>query len=146
MRWCLSFAVLGALLAAGPANAKKVRYASGPKPAVDTVLSVAEPELEPIVRARGPRVPLTNLQLVTRVANMSYQKALAIAQRLAQGEPDRADYQRDLWISLWRVGGPYNLGRALHVLESLQQTGRMLPGDEPDLIRLREMVKAHGQG
>jgi len=79
MRWCLSFALLGALLCAGPANAKKVRYASGPKPAVDTVLSVAEPELEPIVRARGPRVPLTNLQLVTRVANMSYQKALANA-------------------------------------------------------------------
>jgi hypothetical protein len=79
MRGCLGFALLGALLSAGPADAKKVRYASGPKPAVDTVLSVAEPELEPIVRARGPRVPLTNLQLVTRVANVSYQKALASA-------------------------------------------------------------------
>lgn len=79
MRGCLSFALLGVLLSAGPADAKKVRYASGPKPAVDTVLSVAEPELEPIVRARGPRVPLTNLQLVTRVANVSYQKALASA-------------------------------------------------------------------
>ncbi len=79
MRWCLSLALLGALLSAGPADAKKIRYASGPKPAVDTVLSVAEPELEPIVRARGPRVPLTNLQLVTRVANLSIQKALASA-------------------------------------------------------------------
>jgi len=79
MRWCLGLALLGALASAGPAEAKKIRYASGPKPAVDTVLSVAEPELEPIVRARGPRVPLTNLQLVTRVANMSFQKALASA-------------------------------------------------------------------
>jgi hypothetical protein len=43
------------------------------------VLSVAEPELEPIVRARGPKVPLTNLQLVQRVANVSVQKALATA-------------------------------------------------------------------
>jgi hypothetical protein len=60
----------------GPAEAKKIRYASGPSPKVDTVLSVAEPSLEPIVRARGPRVPLTNLQLVTRVANVSFQQAL----------------------------------------------------------------------
>jgi hypothetical protein len=79
MRWCLSLALLGALVSAGSADAKKIRYASGPKPAVDTVLSVAETELEPIVRARGPRVPLTNLQLLTRVANLSYQKALAAA-------------------------------------------------------------------
>ncbi len=79
MRPWLTPAVLVALLAAGPAEAKKIRYASGPKPAVDTVLSVAEPELEPIVRARGPRVPLTNLQLVTRVANVSFQRALASA-------------------------------------------------------------------
>jgi hypothetical protein len=79
MRWCLGLALLGALLSAGPADAKKIRYASGPKPAVDTVLSVAESELEPIVRSRGPRVPLTNLQMVTRVANLSYQRALASA-------------------------------------------------------------------
>jgi hypothetical protein len=79
MRSCLTLALLGALMSAGPADAKKVRYASGPKPAVDTVLSSAEPELVPIVRARGPRVPLTNLQLVSRVANTSFQKALASA-------------------------------------------------------------------
>lgn len=79
MRSCLSLVLLGVLLSAAPADAKKVRYASGPKPAVDTVLSVAEPELEPIVRARGPRVPLTNLQLVTRVANVAFQKSLASA-------------------------------------------------------------------
>ncbi len=77
MRTCLPLVLLGAILAAGPAEAKKIRYASGPKPSVDTVLAVAESELEPIVRARGPKVPLTNLQLVTRVANLSYQKALA---------------------------------------------------------------------
>ena len=79
MRWCLSLALLGLLWSAGPADAKKIRYASGPAPKVDTVLAVAETELEPIVRARGPRVPLTNLQLVTRVANLSFQKALASA-------------------------------------------------------------------
>jgi hypothetical protein len=79
MRPWLTLALLGALLAAGSAEAKKIRYASGPKPAVDTVLSVAESQLEPIVRARGPRVALTNLQLVTTVANVSFQRALATA-------------------------------------------------------------------
>ena len=72
-------AVLAVLWATGSADAKKIRYASGPAPRADTVLSVAEPSLEPIVRARGPRVPLTNLQLVTRVANVSFQRALANA-------------------------------------------------------------------
>ncbi|HKQ58271.1 MAG TPA: hypothetical protein VJY35_10430 [Candidatus Eisenbacteria bacterium] len=71
--------LLGAALASGSAGAATKRYASGPKPQPDTVLSVAEPELVPIVRARGPRVPLTNLQLVSRVANTSYQRALANA-------------------------------------------------------------------
>jgi hypothetical protein len=79
MRPWFTLALLVGLLAAGSAEAKKIRYASGPKPVVDTVLSVAEPELDPIVRARGPRVALTNLQLVTRVANVSIQRALASA-------------------------------------------------------------------
>ena len=80
MRPWLTVAVLGALLVAGSAEAKKVRYASGPAAKVDTMLSVAEIEpLEPIVRARGPRVALTNLQLVTTVANVSFQRALASA-------------------------------------------------------------------
>jgi hypothetical protein len=79
MRPWPTLVLLVAVLAAGSAEAKKIRYASGPKPVADTVLSVAEPELEPIVRARGPRVPLTNLQLVTTVANVSYQRALATA-------------------------------------------------------------------
>jgi hypothetical protein len=79
MRWCLGLVVLAGLVCVAPAHAKKVRYASGPSPKVDTVLSVAEPELEPIVRARGPKVPLTNLEMITRVANVSFQKALAAA-------------------------------------------------------------------
>lgn len=79
MRSWFCLVLVGVVLGALPAHAKKIRYASGPQPKVDTVLSVAEPELEPIVRARGPRVPLTNLQLVSRVANVSFQKALASA-------------------------------------------------------------------
>ena len=79
MRWSVRLALLGTLLFVGTADAKKVRSARGPKPTPDTVLSVAEPELDPIVRAKGPRVPLTNLQLVTRVANMAYNKTLASA-------------------------------------------------------------------
>jgi len=79
MRSGFRLPLLALLVVAAPAEAKTIRYASGPAPKVDTVLSVAEPELEPIVRARGPKVPLTNLQLVTRVANVAIQKALASA-------------------------------------------------------------------
>lgn len=78
IRVCLALGAL-AVLAATPVEAKKVRYASGPKPATDTLLSVAEPTMEPVVRARGPRVAPTNLQLVSLVANTSFARALATA-------------------------------------------------------------------
>jgi hypothetical protein len=65
-----------AALATAPAEAKKFRYAAGPKPATDTLLSVGQLELEP-VRERGPRVPPTNLQLVSLVANQAIARAMA---------------------------------------------------------------------
>jgi hypothetical protein len=70
----------GLLLAlAGPAASETFRYDSGPPPGVDTTLSVATSELEPIVRARGPKVPLTNLQLVTLVAKTAFDRGLTSA-------------------------------------------------------------------
>jgi hypothetical protein len=64
------------LLLPQAAEAKKFRYAAGPRVPEDTVLSVAQPELDPIVRKRGPRVPLTNLQLTSMVANTAFDSAL----------------------------------------------------------------------
>ncbi len=70
-------AVLVLLISLAPAaHAKKFRYASGPKPAADTVLSVADVEVTPVVRARGPRVAATNLQLATLVANTAVERAM----------------------------------------------------------------------
>ena len=60
----LATALLGAA-----AEAKKFRYASGPKPAADTALAVVNNYLEPVVRPRGPRVPYTNLQVAEFVAD-----------------------------------------------------------------------------
>jgi hypothetical protein len=75
-------------------------------------------------------------------ARRSYLQSLAIRERLARAEPDRAGYQRALWVSLWRVG---MLERALDILESLHETGRMQPGDEPFLEQLREAVRGRVQ-
>jgi len=57
--------------------------------------------------------------------------------RLAEAEPDRADYQRDLVISLARVGeltggpeGVARLQRALTIVEDLKEGGRLNPADE----------------
>jgi len=71
--------IAAGMIAVGTAEAKKFRYSQGPKAAEDTVLSVAQVELEPIVRKRGPRVPATNLQLTTMVANVAFDRALAAA-------------------------------------------------------------------
>jgi hypothetical protein len=79
-RRALALAALLAVVALPPpASAKKFRYAAGPKPPADTSLSVAEVSVEPIVRARGPRVPPTNLQLLGIVANTAFDRALASA-------------------------------------------------------------------
>ena len=64
------------LLIAGLAQAKTYRYDGGPQPPADTALSVAVPELETVVRARGPRVPLTNLQILTLVSNAAFERGL----------------------------------------------------------------------
>lgn len=76
-RWCL--VVMLSLLAATASWGKTYKYKGGPQPPADTVLSVAQAEVEPIVRERGPRVPATNLQLVSMVANTAFNRALATA-------------------------------------------------------------------
>ena len=60
----------------GAAPAKTFRYDGGPQAPADTTLSAPVPELEPIVRSRGPKVPLTNLQLVSVVAKAAFEKGL----------------------------------------------------------------------
>jgi hypothetical protein len=79
MRLAVSLAVLLLLGSASVSHAKSHRYAGGPAPGVDTALAVADPSIEPIVRARGPRVPLTNLQLVELVGNTAFERALKAA-------------------------------------------------------------------
>lgn len=64
------------LLVAVPAEAKKFRYAEGPKPPADTAYSVATVTLDPVVRNRGPRVAATNLQVIQLVANAAIERAI----------------------------------------------------------------------
>jgi hypothetical protein len=76
MRLAACLIVLALLLAA-PAGAKKYRYEGGPQPVPDTVYSVASGTLQPIVRSKGPRVPLTNLELTRLVAATAFDRALS---------------------------------------------------------------------
>lgn len=86
----------------------------------------------------------------TAEARRLYLKSLAIAERLAQAEPERADYQRDLVVSYWRLGtedepaAERHLRRALGILMSLKESGRLDPVDEPWIPRLREFLRQRG--
>ena len=76
--WIAASVVIVALalsLAPG-AQAKKFKYASGPKPVPDTVFSVAQEQVEPVVRSTGPKVAATNLQLTALVANVAVERAM----------------------------------------------------------------------
>jgi len=79
MRAGLAIALVGLMVFGSPAEAKKFKYAAGPKPGIDTTFTTAEAEITPIVRSRGPRVPATNLQLVRLVANTAFSRALQSA-------------------------------------------------------------------
>ena len=84
-------------------------------------------------------------------AREAYQKSLAIRERLAQAEPDRADYQRDLSVSYERMGDLYRaLGqgeqareayqKSLAIAERLKETGRLGQVDEPLIARLKRAL------
>ncbi|MGO8918080.1 MAG: CHAT domain-containing protein, partial [Stellaceae bacterium] len=83
-------------------------------------------------------------------ARDAYLKSLAIAERLAQAEPDRADYQVDLASSLTRVGiaggsfAPEPIERALAILLTLQEAGRLAPDHESTIAELRELLRVGG--
>jgi hypothetical protein len=79
MRAGLAAALVGLLVLGSPAEAKKFKYAAGPKPGIDTTFTTTEAVFTPIVRPRGPRVPATNLQVVTLVANTAFSRALQSA-------------------------------------------------------------------
>ena len=79
MRAGLAVALLGLAVLASSAEAKTFKYAAGPKPATDTTFATTGVEIRPIVRSRGPRVPATNFQVLTLVANNAFADALGSA-------------------------------------------------------------------
>jgi hypothetical protein len=76
MRSGFAMALVGLAVLASSVEAKTFKYAAGPKPATDTTFAVAESEITPIVRKRGPKVPATNFQVLTLVANTAFANAL----------------------------------------------------------------------
>ena len=75
-----------------------------------------------------------------------FEKSLTIRQRLVQAEPDRADYQQDLALSLVRIatiegsGGRHRLEQARTILGTLRERGARLPGLEAQIQGLDDML------
>ena len=86
-------------------------------------------------------------------ARQAYLKSLAIAERLAAAEPDRADYQRDIIVSLVKLSeiergadASRALSRALGVVETLAESGRLAPADARMIEDLRQRLHDSGAG
>jgi hypothetical protein len=79
-------------------------------------------------------------------AKTFFEKSLRIRERLAADEPNRADYQTDLVVSLIRMAGfePESGGamlqRALSILETLRAREALLPTQELWLDAIRRML------
>lgn len=76
---CVAAFTFVALLPGAAAEAKKFVTSVGPKPPADTTFSEPQEEMDAIKRERGPKVPPSNLQVVTLVANAAFDKALDTA-------------------------------------------------------------------
>src|SRR5262249_25491491 len=72
----IAIALAAALVLPVAAGAKTFRYDGGPQPQPDTTLSVAVPEIETVTRSRGPKVPFTNLQIITLVSDAAFESGL----------------------------------------------------------------------
>jgi hypothetical protein len=85
-------------------------------------------------------------------AREAYLKSLGIRERLAQAEPDRADYQVDLAVSLVKVGTARTradrglLERALQILRALDAQGRLMEEDMPKILVVEAMISPMGSG
>ena len=74
-------------------------------------------------------------------ARQYYEKALSIAEQLVKQEPGRADYQRDVIVSLVKLGTAPQLQRALDIALDLQKTNRLNKSDEPMIAALQQMLQ-----
>ena len=72
-------------------------------------------------------------------ARQFYQKALEIRERLVGQEPERADYQTDLVVSLVRTATRESLERALAILRRLEQQHK-LTAQQADWIGVLEQA------
>jgi hypothetical protein len=86
-------------------------------------------------------------------ARQAYAKSLAITERLAAAEPDRAHYQRDLVVSLVKLSESEtgsNASRALTcalgIVEDLSASGRLAPTDAWMIDDLRQRLDDSGAG
>lgn len=83
---------------------------------------------------------------LTELALVRYRSLLARYERLAASEPNRADYQRDLFVSHYRMAAvdPSNAlahnTRVHGILADLKAKGRMNPVDKPHLQRLAKRL------
>jgi hypothetical protein len=71
----------------------------------------------------------------------AYQDGLAIRQKLAAQDPSNSEWQRDVWVSMWRLaaidGGGVSWTEVLERMEAMKARGVLLPTDEPFLEQAR---------
>ena len=84
-------------------------------------------------------------------ARAAYEASLAIRERLAAADPGNAGWQRDLWVSYWRIGSVAEQAgdddavewwrKAVETLEGIKRRRLfMSPQDEQVLEDLRQKV------
>ena len=84
-------------------------------------------------------------------ARQAYESALTIRERLAKSEPERVDYQIELVVPYSRLGLTSTppdralLEKALAILLTLQEQGRLSPADQPKIAALQQLLEGLDQ-
>lgn len=85
-----------------------------------------------------------------RLRDGAYTNGLEIAERLAEADPGNAGWQRDLWVSMWRLrrfeGSGITWTDIAAKMEAMQAAGTLLPTDVTFLEQAkREAATQAGQ-
>lgn len=76
----------------------------------------------------------------------SYHASLDIRERLAAADPGNANWQRALWVSMWRLAlsgsGLVTWAEVVAKMEEMERNGTLLPTDKPYLEAARRHAAA----
>ena len=108
--------------------------------------SNAELAARPLGQLRARSATCRARRAISTPRSRPIRTSLAIREKLAAQDPSNAEWQRDVWVSMWRFaqmeGSGVSWAEVLARMEAMKARGVLLPTDEPFLEQARTLAAA----